>query len=125
MNSTLENTKVVDFLLYKADNNLDKVDNLNDLPNEKAVYAISGRINGKPANCRYVGECDNLQSAIRLHFSDAETDHCLRQFMQSIKIKTLDYVLLPGSTQAERDQIKTEWKVTYKPECNEQLNKVF
>ncbi|QJB32847.1 hypothetical protein HF329_16595 [Chitinophaga oryzae] len=114
-----------DFRIYKADNNLDEKDNLDELPEEAAVYAISGRKNGTPANCRLVNYADNLREAIKRHFSTAEPQPCLRQFMQSIKIKTVDYLLMPGASEEEVAAVLSEWKTFYKPECNEQLNQVF
>lgn len=117
--------KVSDFRIYKADNNLDQKDNLDELPAEAAVYAVSGRKNGAPANCRLVNYAVNLREAIKGHFSTAEPQPCLRQFMQSIKIKTVDFLLMPGASEEEVAAVLNEWKAYYKPECNEQLNQVF
>ena len=117
--------KVIDFRIYKEDNNLDKKDNLNEIPAKNAVYAILGRINGKPSNCRYVGITNNLQEAIKTHFSLNEKDECLREFMQSIKIKTLNYQLMEDFTEEELNNALKEWEKEYKPECNEELNKVY
>jgi excinuclease UvrABC nuclease subunit len=118
-------SKVSDFRIYKRDNNLDARDNLDDIPSEKAVYAISGRINGAPANCRFVGESEDLRRSVKEHFSTTEADSCLRKFMQSIKIKTIDFILLPDSTSDERLQLVSRWKEEYKPDCNDELNVVF
>ncbi|MNT16610.1 hypothetical protein D3C72_1517220 [compost metagenome] len=117
--------KVSNFKILKSDNNLDGLDNLEEIPSENAVYAICGRVNGLPSNCRYVGETENLRTAIKQHFSDNEPDGCLRQFMQSIKIKCIDYMLLPNSDRDDRLKIVSQWRADYKPDCNEKLNEVF
>jgi len=117
--------EVSDFVLYKKENNLDQVDNLHELPELPAVYAISGRINGVPANCRYIGITQNLCESIKKHFSDSETHVCLRQFMQSIKIKTLNYEVTLDFSSEELTKKKEEWEKRFKPECNDKLNEVF
>lgn len=111
--------------LLKKENNLDQLDNLSELPEQPAVYAICGRVNNKPANARMVGTAANLREAVLMHFSDGETNECLRQFMQSIKIKELVYELLPGASSEQLAQKKTEWSAQFKPACNETLNKVY
>ena len=110
----------VETIIYKKDNNLDELDNLDELPQLPAVYAICGRINGKASNCRHVGITENLQKAIKLHFSNDEADECLKTFMQSIKIKALIYELLNEPDESYLH----DWKEEFKPDCNEELNKV-
>lgn len=112
-------------IIYKQDNNIDGRDNLNQLPKEAAVYAITGRINNEPANCRFVGITDNLQAAVKQHFSANEPKECLRNFMQSIKIKMLTYQLIPALSPEEADRKLQEWENLHKPECNDKLNEVF
>jgi len=124
-NNTVLNQGVESLVIYKYDNNLDRKDNLGQLPREKAVYALAGRINSEPANYRFIGVTDNLQDAVRQHFSPEETRECLRNFMQSIKIKMLVYQLLPGISEEGAAQKLQEWENIYKPECNDTLNEVF
>lgn len=121
----LNGKRVTDFRIFKKDNNIDGLDNLDELPTSEAVYAICGRINGAPANCRYVGHTNNLQLAIKKHFSSEEPYACLKQFMQSIKIKTINFELMEGSTESERIERKELWEDEMKPACNETLNEVF
>ncbi|MEL7003771.1 MAG: hypothetical protein AAFN93_13695 [Bacteroidota bacterium] len=116
---------VTDFKIYKKDNNLDNRDNLNELPAEKAVYAIYSRVNGKPENCRFVGATDNLQDAVKSHFSISEKDDCLKEFMQSIKIKTLNYKLMKDASEDELSSLQKEWEDQYQPECTAELNRVY
>ncbi|MBD0259619.1 MAG: hypothetical protein ICV83_28195 [Cytophagales bacterium] len=113
-------------VLFQKDNNLDGKDNLGSLPEAPAVYAICGRVNGTPANPRYVGETDDLQRAVRMHFEASEPgqDECFKEFMLSIKTKVLLYEVLPGSTGEERQAKKREWEATYKPVCTKELNEV-
>lgn len=115
---------VENFQLLKADNNLDRRENLEALPESPAVYGIFGRINGEPANCRFIGYTESLRSAIQKHYTD-EKDACLRTFMQSIKLKTLTYQLVGKMPDTDRQKLEKEWKEKHKPECNETLNQVF
>ncbi|MCG8318427.1 MAG: hypothetical protein MI921_02895 [Cytophagales bacterium] len=111
-------------VLYKKDNNLDELDNLNELPEQAAVYAICGRVNGQPVNPRFVGVTSNLKESIMKHFDSSESHDCLRQFMQSIKIKSLIYKVLEDSGEEQREKAKLHWQDKYKPECNEMLNEI-
>jgi excinuclease UvrABC nuclease subunit len=111
-------------IIYQKDNNLDKLDNLDELPAAPGVYAICGRVNDKPANCRYIGETDNIREAIKSHFRRDEPYECLREFMQSIKIKHLLYELTKDSNSKSRVLKKEEWEKEFKPTCNKELNEV-
>lgn len=121
-----ENSEVTSLVIYQEDNNLDKLDNLSDLPNSPAVYAICGSVNGQPVNPRFVGETDNLQKSIRSHFNKAsvEEEECFKEFMHSIKIKVLVYQIFEGSTKEERKLEEKKWKEKYQPKCNSELNKI-
>ena len=107
--------------LLNADNNLDGKHNIDELPELPSRYAICGRVNGKPANARYVGVTDNLRTAVEKHFSE-ESDQSLKTFMTSIKIKELVYELLED---VDMTASKDEWVSLFKPECNEELNKTY
>ena len=122
--SAVQTNRVIDFCIYKSGNNLDKIDNLDSIPEKEAVYGIFGRINGRPANCRHIGETANLRNAIKMHFAENESKECLKQFMQSIKIKTINYELLPGSNSEERLAILRKWKEEFNPNCTEELNEI-
>jgi hypothetical protein len=50
-------------IVQQKDNNLDGIDNLDQLPGKPTVFAVCGRVNGKPANARYA--IRNLQNEIR------------------------------------------------------------
>jgi excinuclease UvrABC nuclease subunit len=93
---------------------------LDELPKRKSVYAIfaSDKQTGKPINCRYVGETDNLQERTKTHFSKEEQNDCLKEFMQSDKIKIMIYELLPDSDIDERLEKENEWIEKYNPKCN-------
>lgn len=121
----MEPTEVKNFIVLKADNNLDEKDNLNEIPKKPAVYGIFSRINGEPANCRFVGFADNLQEAIKGHFSFEESDNCLKQFMNSIKIKALSYKIIEDISEEEKTTLIKQWKEEHNPECSEELNKVY
>lgn len=116
--------QMTEVLLFKKDNNLDGKDNLDSLPPGKAIYGLFGRINGRPANCRFIGTTENLREAVKHHFSDRETKVCLRTFMQSIKIKFLVYQPLTNEKPADIEGIQMDWEQKFKPDCNDELNRI-
>lgn len=105
--------------------NLDGRDNLDEIPDKKGVYAICGRVNGKPVNARWVGQADNLQEAVKNHYSDNETNASLRDYMRSIKTKALIYKCMPKAALNELEEAQEGWKAQFNPECTPELNKVF
>lgn len=116
-------------ILYARENNIAQRDNLDDLPPEPAVFAICGTINGQPANPRVVMESAALRSTIDSLFTSesvsATHGECFKDFLFSIKTKTIVFLLMPGSTHEERQQKQKEWKTYLQPECNEILNKIY
>lgn len=116
---------IEDMIIYEKNNNLEHKDNLNDIPEEPAVYGIFARINGKPENCRLVSYALNLRKAVRNHFSKEEKDSCIRYFMNSIKIKTINYHLVNDMSKAEIEELVNSWIEKYDPTCSEELNEVF
>ena len=114
-------------ILHEKDNNLDKEDNLDSLPEEAAVYAICGRVNGQVANTRHVGETKNLKRTIRECFNPNSgiLSDCVREFVLSIKTKELIYEVASGLSEEQRVEKKNNWEKQFKPQCNEVLNKVY
>lgn len=121
-------SKIKELVIYCKENNLDGNDNLGELPEQPAVFAICGRVNGRAANPRFVDVTKDLQETIRNHFDQnvpaVEETECFKEFMTSIKIKVLIYMLLPAGTKVERMEIKEEWKTKFDPKCNRELNKI-
>ena len=115
-------------LLLQRDNNLDKHDNLDELPEEPAIYAICGRVNGVPANPRYIGETGNLRKEIKDLFDKnlpaPENNELFKAFVLSIKLKTLVYELI-ADTPERRKILKEDWLTRYPPVCNEELNAIY
>ncbi|MBL0743048.1 hypothetical protein [Chryseolinea lacunae] len=108
--------------LYHHANNLDGRDNLQTIPEAPAVYLICGRIGGKAANPRMVGETSNLRRSIMACFESPSDD--VRIFMQSIKMKELVYELVPELTEAQRMKKKMQWHDHYKPVHDEAIDKI-
>lgn len=111
--------------LQHREYNLDKKDNLASIPTQAAIYAICGRVNGQPANARFVGATANLQAAIQHHYTDAETDDCLKTFMRSIKSKELLYRLVSDESEEEIAALAEDLKRKFRPACTEEMNQVF
>jgi len=111
-------------VLLQSENNIERRDNLDLIPEARAVYAICGRVNGDLANPRYVGKTDNLQQSIRNHFDKAfiEDDSCFKVFVLSIKTKELVYQLVPDNYSLFVKY--KEWKERFRPNCTEELNKI-
>ena len=111
-------------VLLQSENNLEKKDNLELIPDGRAVYAICGRVNGILANPRYVGKTDNLRQSIKNHFGESfiEDTKCFKDFMLSIKTKELVYELV--SNQSTLLIKFEEWESRFQPKCTEELNKI-
>lgn len=122
----LENKPESNMLIIDhEDYNLDGKDNLNKIPEEKGVYAICGRVNGKPANARWVGYAENLREAVQNHYSDNETNECLRDYMRSIKTKALIFKCMPEALSDELESEQQNWEDEFNPVCTPELNKVY
>jgi hypothetical protein len=111
--------------IFHKDNNLDKRDNIDELADQPAVYAICGRVNGNPVNCRFVGATDNLRKTIRNHFEHSHDEEEFRNFMLSIKCKELVFKIMLPSTEEERKKEAELWKDALNPECTPELNYVY
>ena len=111
--------------LFSKESNLDGQDNLASIPTSPAVYAICGRVNGKPANPRFVGAAMNLREAVIAHFGNDEKEGCLHAFLHSIKLKDIVFEIITDPSPASLEVRVSEWKETLKPVCNEIINKVF
>lgn len=120
-----DNQTIKSVVLLQSANNLDRSDNLDDLPEEAAVYAICGSINNLPVNCRYVGITKNLRLSIKKHFEMADSSVCLQNFMHSIKTKQLIYEVVFRATTSDLEEKKEKWSKLYKPYCSEILNRIY
>jgi hypothetical protein len=105
--------------IWHREYNLDKKDNLLHLPQEKAVFGVFAIINEQPANCRYIGETDNLQFTIRQLFEEPEGPG-LKKFFQGPWIKILQYDLVPDASKDERDKLVKEWTESCQPKIDEE-----
>jgi hypothetical protein len=106
--------------LFHTDYNLDKKDNIFLIPKEPAVFGLFAIIHEKPVHCRYIGETDNLQQAIRNLFENPlEVSEGFEKYMHGTWIKRMVYGLMPGSSPEERQKEVEEWIEKYKPKCDE------
>lgn len=110
---------VVKMEVYHKDYNIDKKDNLDELPEEPAVFGIFGIIHETPVHSRYVGSTDNLRRSVRDVFEKPESEG-LKKFMQSPWIQMLCYELLPNATEEERKQVEDEWIREFDPKVTEE-----
>ncbi|MBC9929284.1 hypothetical protein [Chitinophaga qingshengii] len=85
-------------------------ENLSDIPAIPAVYAICARVNGRPANCRFIGETDDLKKSLHHHFGEEEQSRRLYSFMRSAKQKVLIYLPMDGEEPAKRCSTEKYWK---------------
>ncbi len=109
---------VVKMEVYHRDFNLDKKDNINELPEEPAVFGIFAIIHETPVHPRYVAATDNLRKRVKELFEKPENEG-LKSFMQSPWIQMLCYELLPGSSEEDRKQKEDEWTRRYEPKVTE------
>jgi len=109
---------VVKMEVYHKAYNIDKKDNLGELPEEPAVFGIFGIIHEVPVHCRYVGSTDNLRKSVKDVFENPGTEG-LKNFMQSPWIQMLCYDVMPGSSEEDRKKKEEEWTKEYEPKVND------
>ena len=109
---------VVKMEVYHKEYNIDDKDNLNELPEEPAVFGIFGIIHEVPVHCRYVCSTDNLQKSVREVFENPETEG-LKKFMQSPWIQMLCYKVMPDTSEQELKPVEEEWIREYEPKVKE------
>lgn len=104
--------------IYHADYNLSGKYNLNNIPNESAVFGVFGIVDDEPINCRFVGETENLKEAISDLFTSAPSIG-METFMQGPWIKMLVYDLVPDLDKNQRAEIARTWENIYKPNIDD------
>ena len=60
--------------VYHKEYNIDDKDNINELPEEPAVFGIFSIIHEVPVHCRYVGSTDNLRKSVREVFENPDSE---------------------------------------------------
>jgi hypothetical protein len=113
-NYNMETTNIVKLEVFHKDYNLEKKDNLDELPKQEAVFGIFAIVNDEPANCRYIGEAGNLQLEIRNLFENPPSEG-LKKFMQGPWIQYLIYELLDNYSKEECKSISEKWVKKYSP----------
>jgi len=104
--------------VWHKEYNLDKKDNLHNVPDGKAVFGIFAIVNEEPVNCRYVGETENLRATVADLFANPPGTG-LKKFMQGPWIQMLQYQLLPDSDAAERQKLAADWAEQYQPKFDD------
>jgi hypothetical protein len=115
MNST---SNLVRQELYHNKYHLDGRENLDEIPPAQAVFGVFGIVDEEPANCRYVGEAENLQAAIRGLY-DNPPSAGMKKFLQGPWIPMLVFEPLPGASAAQREKAAGEWQSQYHPQIDE------
>ena len=93
--------------VWHKDYNLEKYDNLNELPTEKAVFGLFASVNEEPVNCRYAGETENLRATVKALFENPASEG-LKKFMQGAWIQTVQFELMPGSSVSDQKKVLDE-----------------
>ena len=105
--------------IWHKEYNLEKKENLNEIPDQKAVFGVFGIVNEEPINCRYIGETENLQEAVKELFENPQSKG-MKEFMQGPWIQMLVYETMPESTEQERQKLCTNWIQEYKPNIDDE-----
>ncbi len=117
MNPGFANT-VVKIKVYHKDYNLDKKDNLTELPEIPTVFGIFAIIHNIPIHPRYIGSTNNLRQAVRDIFENPQNKG-LKKFMQGPHIKILCFDPMPNSSEANRKKMEEVWMEKYKPQVTD------
>jgi hypothetical protein len=116
----MDEDNILEKTLFHKDYNLDKKDNIAQIPTEPAVFGLFAIIHEKPVHCRYIAEAGNLQQAIRDLFEKAgDVSEGLAKFMHGPWIPRMLYELMPGSSPEDRQKEVEEWTKKYNPKCDE------
>jgi hypothetical protein len=118
MNPTFDEN-VVKMEVFHRDYNLDKKDNLNELPEDPAVFGIFAIIHETPIHSRYVGSTDNLRKAVKDVFENPNSEG-LKKFMQGPWIQMLCYELMPDSKEEDRKKKEEDWAKRYEPQITDE-----
>ena len=111
--------EVMKMEVWHKDYNIDKKDNLNELPEEPAVFGIFGIIHEVPVHPRYVASTDNLRKAVKDVFENPVGEG-MTKFMHSPWIQMLCYELMPDSTEEQRKEKEEEWIKEYEPKVTDE-----
>jgi hypothetical protein len=116
----MDEDNILEKTLFHKDYNLDKKDNIAQIPTEPAVFGLFAIIHEKPLHCRYIGETENLQQAIRDLFEKAgDVSEGFEKFMHGPWIQRMVYEIMPGSSPEDRQKTVEEWTKKYNPKCDE------
>jgi hypothetical protein len=108
------NSNVIKLEIFHKDYNIDKKDNLKDLPEQPAVFGIFAIIHDTPIHPRYIGTTDDLRKAVTDLYENPQGQG-MKKFMQESWIQMLCYELLPDSTEQTRKEKESAWTEEYKP----------
>ena len=99
--------------------NLDSVDNIDQIPEVRAVYGIFAIVHEEPINCRFIGKAENLRESIKLMFESAPSEG-LTKFMQGPWYKMILFKEVSSGDSAEvMEGISQQWIDKYDPKIDE------
>jgi predicted solute-binding protein len=108
---------VTDMPVFHREFNLDKKDNLHEVPAIKAVFGVFAIVNDEPINCRFVGKTENLRKTISELFESAPSTG-LKKFMQGPWYKVLRFE--EANEELEPLQKKVDqWSQLYLPNIDD------
>ena len=110
--------KKVELTIYHKDYNLDKKDNLEEVPEGAAVFGIFAIIHEKPVHCRYIGEAENLRAKVKDLYENPG-DEGFGKFMQGPWIQMLVYQEMADASEEDRKKAAEEWTKEHDPKCDE------
>jgi hypothetical protein len=104
--------------IWHKDYNLDHRDNIPEIPAQKAVFGIFAIIGEEQANCRFIGQAEDLSQCIKALFEGPD-DKGLKSFMQGSWVKSLEYQVFEMSSPDQRSAVVDEWARKYRPGIHE------
>jgi hypothetical protein len=110
---------VVKMEIFHKEYNLDKKENLDELPETPAVFGIFSIIHEVPVHCRFVAATDNLRKSVRDVFENPQGEG-LKKFMQGPWIQMLCYDEMKDSSEEDRKQKEADWIKQYEPKITDE-----
>lgn len=99
--------------------NLEGKDNLNELPEGRAVFGVFAIVNEQPLNCRHIGIAGDLRQSVKELF-EVPPEKGMKEFMQGPWIKMVVYERLSDQPNGEEDNVTREWVERYQPKVDDE-----
>lgn len=115
----METINITKLEIFHKDFNLDKKDNLTELPEEKGVFAIFAVVNEEPLNCRFISQSENIRESVKALFENPPSEG-MKKFMQGPWIPMCIYEVTADQDEKAREAIVEKWTKEHDPKIDDE-----